>query len=54
MSRIKLIASEGMVFTDGEACGKIIYLGTNDKPESWYEITEKEYDERVASEKETI
>ena len=38
----KLIASEGMTLTNGEAYGKEIYLGCNDKPENWYEITEEE------------
>lgn len=54
MERVKLIASDGMILTDGEAYGKIVYLGVNDKPENWYEITEEEYNERVASEQKTI
>ena len=39
-------ASEGMVLTNGEVfseVGGLIYLGCNDKPENWYEITEEEY-----------
>ena len=34
-----------MVLTNGEAYGKTIYLGINDKPENWYEITDEEYEE---------
>lgn len=39
----KLTASEGHTLTNGEAYGKEIYLGCNDKPENWYEITDEEY-----------
>ena len=43
---VKLVATEGMIFTNGEAFGKEVYLGKNDKPENWHEITEEEYEER--------
>jgi len=39
---IKLTASEGMTLTNGEAFGKEIYLGVNDSPENWREITDSE------------
>ena len=39
----KLTARSGYVYTNGEAYGKEIYLGLNDKPENWHEITEEEY-----------
>jgi hypothetical protein len=42
----KLTAAEGMTLTNGEAFGKEIYLGKNDKPENWYEITDAEAEER--------
>lgn len=48
MERIKLTASEGMIYTNGEAYGKTVYLGVNDKPENWYEITEEEYQAKMA------
>ena len=38
----KLTASEGMTLTNGEAFGKEVYLGVNDKPENWHEITDEE------------
>ncbi len=47
-----LIASKGKVLTNGEACGKIIHLGTNDSESNWYEITEEEYLERTATKEE--
>lgn len=41
---VKLVAAEGMILTNGEAFGKEVYLGKNDKPENWHEITEEEYE----------
>ena len=38
----KLIASESMTLTNGVAFGKEIFLGINDKPENWHEITDEE------------
>lgn len=38
---IKLTASEGMTLTNGEAYGKEIYLGNNDSPDNWREITDE-------------
>lgn len=43
MKRTKMNAKYGMFLTNGEAYGKVVYLGVNDKPENWYEITEEEY-----------
>lgn len=40
----KLEASEGMVLTNGEVFGREIYLGVNDSPDNWHEVTEAEYD----------
>ncbi len=42
---IKLTATDGYVLTNGEAYGKEIYLGCNDKAENWHEITDGEYEE---------
>ena len=40
----KLIASDGFTLTNGEAFGKVIYLGCNDSPNNWNEITDEEAD----------
>ena len=48
----KLVASKYMVLTNGEAYGKEIYLGKNDSPNNWYEITEEEYEEILRKEEE--
>ena len=42
---IKLTASDGMTLTNGETFGKTIYLGSNDKAENWYEISDAEAEE---------
>ena len=44
----KLTASEGMMLTDGETYGAEIYLGVNDKPENWHEVTMAEYEAYLA------
>ena len=44
----KLTAAEGMTLTNGEAYGKEIYLGKNDSPENWQEITDAEYEKIMA------
>ena len=43
MDLITIIANEGMVLTNGESYVKKIYLGINDNPNNWYEITIEEY-----------
>lgn len=42
ISIVKLIASEGMTLTNGEVFGKEIYLGVNDSPYNWNEISDEE------------
>lgn len=44
----KIMASDSFVLTNGEVYGKIIYLGVNDSPDNWHEITEEEYAEIIA------
>ena len=44
----ELKAAEGMVLTNGEtfsSVGGSVYLGINDSPDNWHEITKEEYDE---------
>lgn len=40
-----LTASTGMTLTNGEVFGKEVYLGCEDKPENWYEVTDAEAEE---------
>ena len=42
ITRIKLIAADGMVLTNGNTFGKEVYLGSGDSPDNWSEITEEE------------
>ena len=52
MERTKLTASDGMIFTNGETYGRVVYLGTGDSPDNWYEITEEEYAARTETDTE--
>lgn len=44
----KLTAAEGMTLTNGEAFGKEVYLGKNDSPKNWAEITDEEAAAKIA------
>lgn len=51
----QIIAADGMVLTNGYAYSKAPYLGINDSPDNWHEITDAEYAEILAEqEKEEI
>ena len=54
ITRIKLTAAEGMVLTDGECYGRVVYLASGDNGENWYEIAEAEYSERIKKEGEVL
>ena len=41
-NRTVLTASDGMILTNGENIGKIVFLGEHDSPGNWHEITESE------------
>lgn len=46
----KLTASTGYVLTNGEVYSTEVYLGCNDAPDNWREITEAEYAEVLKAE----
>lgn len=48
----KLIASDGMMLTNGEVFGKEVFLGTGDSADNWHEITEAEAQEIMAEQEE--
>lgn len=48
----KLTATDGYILTNGEVYGKEIYLGKNDSPDNWHEITDAEYATIQAEQKE--
>ena len=39
---VKLEAAKGKTLTNGEAYGKVIYLGVNDSADNWHEIPDSE------------
>ena len=51
ISRIKLIAEEGMVLTNGTNYGKIIFLSDTESSYNYHEIPESE-SERIMAEQE--
>lgn len=44
MQRIKLVAHEEMIFTNGEIYGSIIHLAEGLSADGFYEITKQEYE----------
>ena len=54
MGRTVLQAEEGKVYTNGEIYGKIIYLADGASKDSFYQITEEEYNAIMESQKEII
>ena len=39
----KIVADDGMILTDGETYGKVIFLGAGRSADEFHEITEEEY-----------
>lgn len=53
ITRIKLIAEEGKVLTDGKRCGREIFLSVTEDAEKFYEITDEEY-QKILEESEEV
>ena len=45
MQKILLCAEDGKILTDGKIYGKIVYLGSQDSINNYYEITIEELEE---------
>lgn len=50
MSRIKMVATDGMMLTNGEIYGEVVYLGSGDSPDNWQEITREQARNRMEQE----
>lgn len=48
ITMVKLTASEGHILTNGEAYGRVVFLPSGDDGSMWYEITEAEYEAKMA------
>ena len=52
MERETLIADEGMIYTDGNTYGSVIYLAKGMNKENFYQTTKAEYEALQAAESE--
>lgn len=50
----EIIAKEGMILTDGQIYGRIIYIADDVDVNSFYEITEKEYNKITEEEEQSV
>lgn len=50
MRRIKMVATDGMMLTNGEIYGEVVYLGSGDSPDNWQEITREQARNRMEQE----
>lgn len=48
INMVKLTASEGHMLTDGKSYSQEKYLASGDDGDKWYEITEAEYEAKMA------
>ena len=52
MNRMKMVATDGMVLTNGETYGREVFICTGDSPDNWYEITVAAYEKILAEQEE--
>jgi len=45
---MKLTASKGKVYTNGEVWGEEIFLGVDDTPEAWWEVPIEEVEPQIS------
>ena len=50
----KIIADKGMILTDGQTYGRVVYLGKEDSADNWHEITEGEYEKILKEQEEAL
>ena len=50
ITRRKLTASDGMVLTEGENYGRVIFLSEDAYASAWHEITDAEYEKIMREE----
>ena len=48
ITRQVLCAEDGMILTDGETYGTVIYLAVGEEPSKFWEIPEEEYESMMA------
>ena len=49
---VRLTADDGMTLTNGKFFSKNVYLGCNDSPDNWREITDEEAEKLKEAEEE--
>ena len=54
MNRLMVVATDGMILTNGETYGREIYLGNGDSPDNWHEISEAEYEKIMQAQAEEV
>ena len=54
MKQKKLVASNGMVLTNGDIYGKMIFLGKGINADDFHEITNEEYQEILNQQEVTV
>ena len=48
--RVRLVATKGMMLTNGQLYGSVVFLGSGDSPDNWWEITQEEAEHKMKQE----